>query len=97
MVDGNEIEIKALINLNVLVLRESKEEMIESVEERELDLDKRKMMPGIVGYVVKEGDTLWDIAKRFYTSVDVIKAVNGLSSDVIHPKDTLILVKNVER
>ena len=55
------------------------------------------MMPGIVGYVVKQGDTLWDIAKRFYTSVEVIKAVNNLTSDEIHPKDTLILVKNVER
>lgn len=97
MVDGNEIEVKALINLNVLVLRESEEPVIDSLEERELDMEKLKLMPGIVGYVVKQEDTLWDIAKRFYTSVDVIKAVNGLASDEIHPKDTLILVKNIER
>lgn len=97
MVDGNEIEIKALVNLNVLVLRETNEPIIDSVEERELNMEKLKMMPGIVGYVVKQGDTLWDIAKRFYTSVEVIKAVNNLTSDEIHPKDTLILVKNVEQ
>lgn len=96
MVDGNEIEVKALINLNVLVLRRMEEQIIESIEERELDMEKLKMMPGIVGYVVKPEDTLWDIAKRFYTSVEVIKAINGLSSDEIHPQETLILVKNVE-
>lgn len=97
MADGNEIEIKAMINLNVLVLRECREDVVESIEERERDMEKLKKMPGLVGYVVKPGDTLWDIAKRFYTSVEVIKAVNNLSSDEIRPKDTLILVKNVER
>lgn len=96
MVDGDEIEMKALINLNVLVLHQWDESIVDVVQEKELDRTKLKMMPGIVGYVVKPEDTLWDIAKRFYTSVDVIKAVNGLSTDEIKPKDTLILVKNVE-
>lgn len=97
MADGNEIEVKALINLNVLVLRQCREDVVESVEELEADPEKRRKMPGLVGYVVKPGDTLWDIAKRFYTSVEVIKAVNNLETDEIRPKDTLILVKNVER
>lgn len=96
MVDGSEIEVKALVNLNVLVMHQSIQPIVESIEERELDLEQLKMMPGIVGYVVKPEDTLWDIAKRFYTSVDVIKAINGLTTDHIQPRETLILVKNVE-
>ncbi len=96
MVDGLEIEVKALINLNALVLRQNHMNIMTDLEVREPDWDKMKRMPGIVGYVVKQGDTLWDIAKRFYTSVDMIMAVNGLTSDEIHPKDTLILVKNVD-
>ena len=96
MVDGMEIEIKALINLNALVLHQTQMPLITDIEVREPDWEKKKRMPGIVGYVVKQGDTLWDIAKRYYTSVEVIMAVNGLSSEEIHPKDTLILVKNVE-
>lgn len=27
--------------------------------------EKLKNIPGITGYIVKEGDTLWNIAKRF--------------------------------
>lgn len=95
MADGSEIEIKALINLNALVLRNKKLNNIASVNVQELDMEKIKKMPGIVGYVVQPGDTLWNIAKRFYTSVEMIKSVNHLTSDSIQPKDTLILLKNV--
>lgn len=96
MVDGMDIEVKALINLNALVLRQSHMNLMTDMEVREPDWEKMKRMPGIVGYVVKPGDTLWDIAKMYYTSVETIQAINGLTSEEINPKDTLILVKNVE-
>ena len=34
-------------------------------------------------YTVKSGDTLWLLANRFGTSVDAIKRLNGLTSDVL--------------
>jgi LysM repeat protein len=37
-----------------------------------------------ISYVVQSGDTLGVIAARFGTTVDAIKAANGLSSDVIN-------------
>lgn len=35
-------------------------------------------------YQVKSGDTLWNIAFRYGTTVNQLKAWNGLSSDLIH-------------
>lgn len=32
-------------------------------------------------YIVRPGDTLWLLAQRYHTTVDAIKALNGLSSD----------------
>lgn len=37
-----------------------------------------------VEYVVRSGDTLWLIARRYGTTVDAIKQLNGLSSDLLH-------------
>ncbi|MCU6167819.1 LysM peptidoglycan-binding domain-containing protein, partial [Enterobacter roggenkampii] len=34
-------------------------------------------------YQVASGDTLWDIANRFGTTVDALMASNGLSSETI--------------
>ena len=52
-------------------------------------------MPGIVGYIVQAGDSLWKISKKFHTTVDSIMAMNELSSDEIRIGDRLILVKQV--
>ncbi|TCN24937.1 LysM peptidoglycan-binding and 3D domain-containing protein [Mesobacillus foraminis] len=39
--------------------------------------------------VVHKGDTLWKLSKEYGVSVDSIKKWNNLSSDVIHPNDSL--------
>lgn len=36
-------------------------------------------------YIVKKGDTLWDIARRFGVSVRGIKRVNNMSTSLIYP------------
>lgn len=96
MIDSNEIEIKAVIDLNAVVLKCRDEEIIEEIREEELDMEELQNMPGIVCYLVQPGDTLWDIAKQFYTTTEEIRELNGLASDEVHPMDSLILVKNVE-
>jgi len=45
---------------------------------------------GIV-YTVKSGDTLWLISKAFGTTVDAIKTLNGLTSDMIYVGQTLMI------
>ena len=45
---------------------------------------------------VQAGDTMWDIAKKFYTTTEEIIRLNHLESEELHPFDTLILVKSVE-
>jgi len=96
MIDSNEIEVKIVMNLNALVVRQNEQGIITDIEEQQLDKGKLQNMPGIIGYLVQPGDTLWDIAKTFYTTIDTIKELNELKDDEIHPYDTLILMKKVE-
>ena len=96
MIDSNEIEVKAVISLNVLVLQCANRMIISKVEERPLDMEKIQAMPGITVYVVKNGDSMWDIAKRFYTTVEEICELNELEEDRVVPGMPLLLVKKVE-
>ena len=96
MIDSNEIEVKAVINLNAVVLARQVEEFIVEIREEDLDMEKLQSMPGIVCYLVQPGDTLWDIAKRFYTTVEEIQKINDLKGETINPMDSLLLVKKVE-
>lgn len=97
MIDSDEIEVKIVMNLNAVVFRQTDTGIIQRIEEQELDREKLRSMPGIVGYQVQPGDSLWDIAKKFYTTIDTIVQLNGLESERVKPYDTLILMKKVER
>ena len=39
---------------------------------------------GIMEYVVKAGDSLWLIARKYQTTVDTLKKLNGLTSDLLN-------------
>ena len=93
MVDSDEIEVKAVISLNVLVLQMEKLGIIGKVEEKPLDMQKIRSMPGITVYMVKATDTMWDIAKRFYTTVEEICELNQLENDSLSEGQPLLLIK----
>lgn len=93
MVGNNEIEAKAVAVFDTLVLNCVTEEIIQDVEERPLDLEKLKQIPCMAGYCVKRGDTLWKIAKKYYTTVDNIKKINDLKGNNIDEGEMLLVVK----
>lgn len=96
MLGGDTVEVKATAVFDILALGEQCEQVIEQVREEPVDMELLKKKPGIVGYVVQQGDSLWKIAREFHTSVDEIMETNRLSESVIHPGDKLILVKAVK-
>ena len=96
MADSDELEVKATVSVNALVLKCETEKIISKVDEMPLDLKKIQAMPGITVYMVKPKDTMWDIAKRFYTTVEEVCALNDLTDEKIEPGQPLLLVKKVE-
>nr|WP_295284769.1 SPOCS domain-containing protein [uncultured Blautia sp.] len=96
MLDSNEIEIRATIGLNALVIQCSEEMILEKIEELPLEQEKIRSMPGIIVYVVQQGDTLWNIAKKFYTTVEEIRQMNELEEEELSVGTPLLLVKKVE-
>lgn len=96
MLDSDEIEVKAVMNLNTIVFDKITEPIITDIEVADLDLEKLQSMPGIIGYVVKRNDSLWNIAKKYYTTVDTIMEINDMENDSIKEGDKLIIMKRVD-
>lgn len=92
---GGEIDIKATVIIDLLVLDEIHENVITDIEENAIDLNIIRDLPAFVFYVVKEGDSLWSIAKNNYVTVEEIKKTNNLESDEIMPGDRILIVKQV--
>jgi len=48
----------------------------------------------VVYLIVKSGESLWSIARKYKVSVSDIKKENKLTSDLIHEKQKLKIIKN---
>jgi LysM repeat protein len=73
-IEGNSIAIKATIILSGKILYEMNKEFISDIVEEEGDMPEKKA--SITIYVVGEGDTFWDLAKKYNTTVDELIRIN---------------------
>lgn len=95
MLDQEHIEVKAVVRLDLIAFSERIIQNIEDVEEQELDTEELRSRPGLVGYIAKEGDELWEIAKENHTTIRDILETNGWKEKELVPGDTLLIVKQV--
>lgn len=94
LLNSEELEVKAQINLGISVFCKNTSRVITDMKLGDIDYEKKAAMPGIVGYIVKPGDTIWSIARQFYATTESIKSVNGLESEALKEGDRLIVVKS---
>ena len=90
---NDEVEIKAVVNLSIIAFARKQCKAITDMHVSEIDYEKMNQMAGIIGYMVQEEDTLWNIAKQYYSSIDSIRKVNQLERDELTPGQKLIIVK----
>ena len=95
MADSSQVEVKAALNLDCIVFEQQKVKKMTDVASEPLDLEELQESPGIIGYIAKDGDRLWDIAKENYTTIPEIIKTNQLSSDQIKGGDKILIIKTV--
>lgn len=95
MLDSQELDIKAVVACKAIVFENRNEEIVTDIIVSELDLNKLNELPGIVIYIAKEGDSLWDVGKRYYVPISQIKETNEMTSEEIKPGDKLLIVKGL--
>lgn len=93
MLDGEEMDVKAVLCFSTVVFKSIPAELISQVTVSELDSGKMSSLPGMVVYMVKEGDNLWNIGKKYYVPVDSLREMNGLDNDELKAGQKLLIVK----
>ena len=80
IVNQNNLEIRAGLTYSLCLL---KQQNIQCVEGILLEKDAPNICDRapIVAYIIKPGDTLFQIAKKYATTVDRLKAVNNIEND----------------
>ena len=93
LLGSGEIEVKAVLAFNSFQKEIISVENIESAEFEQTDMEELEKRPGIVGYIVREGDTLWSLAKKYNTTVDNIKEVNQMEKEEVNKGDKILIFK----
>ena len=90
---GDEIEVKAVLAFHGCFRKVETMEMIQSVKTEMISREEIEKRPGMIGYMVKEGDDLWKLAKRYYTCVDTLKSVNDITDETLKPGTRFLIFK----
>lgn len=93
MLDSEEMDVKGVLGFSATVFENLPMTIIQSLNVKPLDMTLLSELPGMVAYVVGQGDNLWNIGKKYYVPVAKIREVNGLSSDELKIGDKLLIVK----
>lgn len=93
-VRNREAEMKAELSFSVLAMEKCREPMITGVSCEEFDEDRQENLPSMIGYTVKAGEELWDIAKQFLVAEEEIMRLDEHGAQV-REGEQLLIVKTV--
>lgn len=92
----NTLKIDGNIKNHISINKESRIDIITEIEETEINIDK-KNRPSLIIYMVQKEDKLWDIAKRYNSTMEEIILANDISSpSTLMPGEKIIIEKKVD-
>ena len=92
MLSDKEIEIAVTLLIDAKAYEKTETQIINDIVESSIP---RPLPASIVIYIVQEGDSLWEIAKRYNTTVEAIMSVNEIENmDLIYPGEKILILRN---
>ena len=58
-----------------------------------ISMEEVEKRPSVIGYIVKKGDDLWSLAKRYAITVESIEEVNDVTPETLKEGDKLLIFK----
>lgn len=85
---SNQISVRYLIEYSAIKYEEKTFDVLSEINVSDTQMADS---PALVVYFAKEQEQLWDIAKKFRTSVELIKTENELKDDVLSKRRILLI------
>ena len=89
------VEVRAILNVRGYIYEMCEESAIQEIKEAPLDPKKVGELPGICIYYPKEGESVWEIGKKYNMPISQIKEQNHLVREKFHQGEKLLLMKSV--
>ena len=90
VINGESIEVATDVNVNMDIIEQTQCKVISSAEI--MEEHKRKCQPSsVVVYFATEGESVWDIARRYHSSPEAILCINGMRTEVIDRNTTVVI------
>lgn len=92
---GDNIQVNIELNISTKMFKTIELNIIDNVEEKELENQEEY---SIIVYFIKAGDTLWNIAKKYRSTVENIKQINNIEDeDKLEINQQLFIPRYVEK
>lgn len=90
LVSGNGVELNIRLNVNC-----NTNEKVKAIIKDEIELEEilPNQYKSIVVYVGKEGENVWDIAKKYKTTVENVEKSNDLSEKILKENKKLLIIR----
>ena len=95
VLNDRELEFTVSPVLDITLMENGTVDFLTNIEGTSEDLANPSLSSAVI-YVVQPGDTLWDIAKRFGTTVENLESINNLEDPgLIYAGDRLLIMRTV--
>jgi len=95
MLDGEEVEIKAVLSVDIIAFSMREGELIKEIREKNFDYEQLKQIPGIGIYIAEKEEPVWNVAKAYSSTVELIRQMNQIDGPTIKPGQRVLVMKKV--
>ena len=89
--DDSNVEIKAELRLSAAVYSSAARRCITDVSAGDDRIREKDKTAALTIYYADEGETLWDIARLYCTSVEAVRLENNMTDDVIKARSMVLI------
>lgn len=91
--DSAQLEWRGMLNIRLMIYDSKNEAILTDLKLSPIPPEVLEGLPGFAIYCVNNGDSLWQIGKKYYVSVERIREINNLTDDTVKAGDRLLIVK----